>query len=205
MKLPQACHRYEKCSVNDCPLESSNYPAVETDSYFACPLSDFDIEKIKERYDRIKNKQAVKTESEPLPNLNLNSERMRDAAGRLFRASPTQIKKVHSLVKNQCCNYKNGACILLDKKCPQLMTASISCSWAREAIIPLDKDLEREIFEEPGKGKKVKPKAPAKLCAACGKPLPKAARAKRCPDCTLKARKEQWAKSKRKIRRASTI
>lgn len=90
MRLSQACHRHEKCSVNACPLETS---AVETDPELNCPLSDFDIEKIKERYNRIKNHPIVKPETEPLPNLNLRSKRMRDTNGQLFRANTAQREK----------------------------------------------------------------------------------------------------------------
>lgn len=204
MKLPQACHRYKTCSVNACPLEKQAFSTVETDLELTCPLSDFDIGKIKERFERIKNKPRI--EAEPLPDLNLNSERMRDENDQLYRANPKQARKVHPLVKSECCNYsKNkGTCILLGRKCPQLITASVMCSWCREAIIPLDKELECEIFEHE-KSEKVKQKTAFKKCDTCGRNFkPKSSWSRRCPECALKVRRGQLAKSQRKTRAMST-
>lgn len=105
-------------------------------------------------------------------------------------------KKINSLVKKECCNYNKskGTCILLDTKCPQMITASIICSWCREAIIPLDKFLEQGIFE-PEKNEKVT----AKKCAVCGKAIQaNPNRAKYCPKCALQVHKNKTVAARKK-------
>ena len=50
-----------------------------------------------------------------------------------------------SIDKNQCCNYDNGNCILLDDGepcvCPQSISYSLNCKWFRTAVLPNDKEL----------------------------------------------------------------
>jgi hypothetical protein len=201
---PEACHRYQSCSVNNCPLAEEKYFAEESDDEIKCPLTEYDIEKIKERYNRIKNNPVIVPEPDPI----LFSENMRDEHGNLFRMNAEQTRKVHTLVKNECCNFDKGKCKYLcddDLKCPQLLTSTVVCAWCREAIIPLAPDLEREIFHTKEKGN-TKPKKTMKICDVCGRRFkPKTARTKYCPKCAVRVRRKQWAQSQRKIRSKSTI
>ena len=72
-----------------------------------------------------------------------------------------QSKIVNTLVKNECCNYDEGNCLLLDDGethcCPQLITYSLLCQYFRRAVLPLRSDLEDEIlnFEKEFAGAKI--------------------------------------------------
>lgn len=104
-----------------------------------------------------------------------------------------QARKVHSLVRKRCCNYNDGNCLLLDDgydpcPCPQLITRSLLCKWFREAVLPDDLQTHDEILL--GKN--------AKSCTACGKRfIPGSNRAKYCPDCSKRVRREKEARRQR--------
>ena len=100
-----------------------------------------------------------------------------------------QARKVYALVRKRCCNYDEGNCLLLDDgydpcPCPQLITRSLLCKWFREAVLPDDLQTHDEILL--GKN--------AKMCTACGKRfIPGSNRAKYCPDCARRVRREKEA------------
>ena len=100
-----------------------------------------------------------------------------------------QARKVYALVRKRCCNYDEGNCLLLDDgydpcPCPQLITRSLLCKWFREAVLPDDLQTHDEILL----GKH------AKMCTACGKRfIPGSNRAKYCPDCARRVRREKEA------------
>lgn len=104
-----------------------------------------------------------------------------------------QARKVHSLVRKRCCNYDDGNCLLLDDgydpcPCPQLITRSLLCKWFREAVLPDDLQAHDEILL--GKN--------AKSCTACGRRfIPGSNRAKYCPDCAKRVRREKEARRQR--------
>ena len=104
-----------------------------------------------------------------------------------------QARKVHSLVRKRCCNYDEGNCLLLDDgydpcPCPQLITRSLLCKWFREAVLPDDLQAHDEILL--GKN--------AKSCTACGRRfIPGSNRAKYCPDCAKRVRREKEARRQR--------
>ena len=104
-----------------------------------------------------------------------------------------QARKVHSLVRKRCCNYDDVNCLLLDDgydpcPCPQLITRSLLCKWFREAVLPDDLQAHDEILL--GKN--------AKSCTACGKRfIPGSNRAKYCPDCARRVRREKEARRQR--------
>ena len=63
----------------------------------------------------------------------------------IIRMTPEQARRSRALIKNQCCNYDNGNCILLDDGepcvCPQSISYSLNCKWFRTAVLPNDKEL----------------------------------------------------------------
>ena len=65
--------------------------------------------------------------------------------------SPTQSRRVNTLVKKECCNCDKGNCILLDDGdecvCPQLISYSLLYKWFKIAVLPLDKELYAELFK----------------------------------------------------------
>ena len=80
----------------------------------------------------------------------------------IIRMTPEQARRSRALIKNQCCNYDNGNCILLDDGepcvCPQSISYSLNCKWFRTAVLPNDKELYIKLM---------KPKN-RKKCTVCG-------------------------------------
>lgn len=85
----------------------------------------------------------------------------------LPRLTEKQRISVNTLVKNECCNYDEGNCLLLDDGethcCPQLITYSLLCQYFRRAVLPLRPDLENEILSQ----------KPKNVCRNCNKPFEK--------------------------------
>ena len=86
---------------------------------------------------------------------------------KLPRLTPKQRVSVNALVKNECCNYDEGNCLLLDDGethcCPQLITYSLLCQYFRRAVLPLRPDLENEILSQ----------KPKNVCRNCNKQFEK--------------------------------
>lgn len=109
---------------------------------------------------------------------------------------PKQSRSVNKLIRQECCNYDNGNCILLDDGevcvCPQTITYShIICKWFKNAVLPIDKDLHTEI---------TKPKN-LKRCANCGKNFSSNAnKTKYCDNCRIIVRRKKKAEYERNRR-----
>ena len=106
-----------------------------------------------------------------------------------------QYRRAGRLVQ-ACCNYDNGQCIALDEGdgcvCVQSISYSLLCRWFREAVLPLDKELETGLLY----------RAESKKCAVCGRLfLPGSNRAKYCPECAARMKRKHAAERKRKQRR----
>jgi hypothetical protein len=113
---------------------------------------------------------------------------------------PEQAKRIHSLVRAECCNFNDGNCSILDNgephKCPQMNSSTHVCEWLSDAVLPLNPELQKEIF----KSKEiVKCK-----CKMCGKSFtPNSNSAKFCQKCVLSARRKTQAEYARKKRMIS--
>lgn len=111
------------------------------------------------------------------------------------RIKTTERRKVRTLIKDECCNYYQGNCLLLDDgepvSCPQLISGSLSCRWFRDAVLPIDKELHAEIMGD----------AAMKQCCICGQPFRAVSNhAKYCERCRKSERRKQYRESKQKTR-----
>ena len=96
---------------------------------------------------------------------------------------------------NECCNYENGRCIMLEMICPQAISRSLLCKWLKEAVLPLDKELSAILLH----------KQKAKQCLICGKSfIAGSNRAKYCFDCSVIERKRKEAARQRQRYQNST-
>ena len=70
-----------------------------------------------------------------------------------------QARKVHKLIRKECCNCVENNCVLMDDVCVQLISQhNIYCNYFLRAVLPLDKNLSAELLSEN-----------AKRCEVCGK------------------------------------
>ena len=125
----------------------------------------------------------------PLPPIRKTSD------GFLPRMNSKQRKRANSLIRRECCNYENGNCLALDDGepcvCVQSISYSVCCKWFRWAVLPLDKELEAEIFRDRN----------MKQCVICGASFhQKSNRSKYCDHCAQTVRRRQKAQSERKRR-----
>ena len=73
----------------------------------------------------------------------------------VLRTTYEQALRVRRLVRKLCCNHIDGKCLLLDEKCVQLISRyGIYCKYFRDAVLPSDKDLQKEILQNNKKGGK---------------------------------------------------
>ena len=98
---------------------------------------------------------------------------------KLPRLTPKQRVSVNALVKNECCNYDEGNCLLLDDgetHCyPQLISYSLLCQYFRRAVLPLKPKLEESIYY---------PNKTVIKCTECGKSFVKHSNShKYCDNC----------------------
>lgn len=68
----------------------------------------------------------------------------------IWRIHPSHLNRVNELVKNLCCCYDDGNCILLDDgeqhKCVQIISCTgIYCNYFKRAVLPADKELYKQI------------------------------------------------------------
>ena len=99
-----------------------------------------------------------------------------------------QYRKMRKLL-HECCNFDNGRCLILDSVCAQSISYTLLCNWFREAVLPLDKELQVALLF----------KNNLKNCVICGKSfLPNSNRAKYCPDCSVLERKCKEAARQRR-------
>jgi len=59
----------------------------------------------------------------------------------------SQYRKARKLL-NECCNFDNSHCLLLDTVCPQAISYTLLCNWFKEAILPLDKELSEVLLHK---------------------------------------------------------
>ena len=114
----------------------------------------------------------------------------------IVRMNDKQLKEARNLIKQRCCNYDHGSCIVLDwsfcNVCAQYNSYSVLCKWFRNAVLPNNKELEQEIYHS----------SPiTHHCTVCKrKYIPSGPRSKYCPKCAQIVRREQqakWARNKR--------
>ena len=98
-------------------------------------------------------------------------------------------KKIGRLIKNECCNYVNGECLVLEECCPQCCMEILCCKWFCSAVLPLKPQLEILILG----------KRELKHCVICkGKFVPGSNRQKYCEVCAVKIHRLQKREYKRK-------
>ena len=96
---------------------------------------------------------------------------------------------------HRCCNYDGGNCLALDDGepcvCIQSISYSVLCKWFRVAVLPQDAALYAALF----------PRRNTKRCVECGAIfVPGSNRAKYCPDCSKRMKRQHAAERKRKQR-----
>ena len=111
------------------------------------------------------------------------------------RLTPPQSRRVNRLIKNECCNYDGGNCILLDDGdacvCPQTISYSLLCRWFKAAVLPLDKELHAQLYHADD----------MRRCTECGASFAsKSNSVKYCPDCRKRITRRQAAERMRKKR-----
>lgn len=94
-----------------------------------------------------------------------------------------QSRKVNTLIKNMCCNYKDGYCMLDDDQCMQVISSQgLYCNYFKRAVLPLDEELYIELTGGEGRSNK---------CEICKKEfIASSYRQKVCKECSTKKRKE---------------
>lgn len=103
-----------------------------------------------------------------------------------------QYRKMRKLL-HECFNLDNDCCLILDIVCAQSISYTLLCNWFREAVLPLDKELQAALLF----------KHNLKSCVICGKSfIPNSNRAKYCPICSVMERRRREAARQR--RRYST-
>ena len=111
--------------------------------------------------------------------------------GLLPRMKPGQQRQVNALIRESCCNFDSGNCILFDDTCPQTVSGSLCCKWFRWAVLPQDTVLENSLTGA----------VEIKRCAECVRPfVPKSNRAKYCTDCAFAVHRRQKTESERRRR-----
>lgn len=112
----------------------------------------------------------------------------------IIRVTPDQFRRCKNLIKNLCCNYRDGECLLLDCECPQMITFSLICKWFKNAVLPNDTELYVQL---------IKPKN-IKECKICGKNfMYKSNKAMYCPGCKKEVLRRQATLRKQKQRELS--
>jgi predicted nucleic acid-binding Zn ribbon protein len=117
--------------------------------------------------------------------------------GPLPRMTPRQRQAAVKLIRDICCNYDNGNCILLDDGgecvCAQSISYSVNCKYFRWVLLE-DKEgqpLKTELFRD----------ETTKKCAVCGKAFRSVSNnAKYCGDCAEIIQRKQKAEYARKRR-----
>ena len=117
--------------------------------------------------------------------------------GSLPRMTPGQRKQAVKLIREICCNYDNGNCLLLDDGegcvCIQSISYSVNCKFFRRVLLEgkEGQSLRAEIFRDDT----------VKRCAVCGRAFQaKSNNAKYCGDCAKGVQRRQKADHARKRR-----
>ena len=110
----------------------------------------------------------------------------------LIEIKAGQFRKVSRLVRRECCNCMDGNCLLLDDgethTCVQLISKyHIFCNHFKDAVLPLDKELYRELICGND----------YKHCQSCGSRFYSKARNKRyCDKCAERIKRQKAAERK---------
>ncbi len=115
-------------------------------------------------------------------------ERKRD--GTTPRMTPSQRKRANALIRDTCCNYYDGNCLLLDKgggcACVQSISYTVLCKFFRHVLLEdkAGQALKAELFRD----------ETTKRCAVCGKAFQsKSNNAKYCVNCAKDVQRKQKA------------
>ena len=115
----------------------------------------------------------------------------------LPQMTPKQRQAAVKLIRNICCNYNNGNCILLDNGekcvCPQSITYSVNCKFFRWVLLEdgEGQSLKAEIFRD----------ETTKRCTVCDKAFQsKSNNARYCKNCAPAVQRKQKAAHIRKRR-----
>ena len=116
-----------------------------------------------------------------------------------IRMTTSQAKRITRLIESECCNCVDGICIVLDHGygcyCPQMGIRILFCPWLREAVLPADEKMRRNLIGDI----RMKP------CEMCRREFsPKSNRAMFCPVCAHKRRRMKEAERQRERYRRST-
>ena len=111
--------------------------------------------------------------------------------------SANQRMRAKELVQQECCNYLDGMCVVLENgygdRCVQCISHHVACRWFRDAVLPLDDVLEHELYREDT--------VRGRQCVRCGKVfVPGSNRARFCAHCSVinrKRKRAEWAYRKR--------
>ena len=123
-------------------------------------------------------------------------KRDRKGGQMLIEIKAGQFRKVSRLVRRACCNCMDGNCLLLDDgethTCVQLISKyHIFCNHFKDAVLPLDKELYRELICGND----------YKRCQSCGSRFYSKARNKRyCDHCAERIKRQKAAERKRRQR-----
>lgn len=71
----------------------------------------------------------------------------------MLKTSIGQARKIRNLIRRECCNYDKSYCLLLDDgelcRCIQEISCyGIYCKYFKEAVLPIDKKLLKEILQQ---------------------------------------------------------
>lgn len=104
-----------------------------------------------------------------------------------------QKRKVKKLIVQKCANYQDNNCIALDYydgcPCIQIINNKLYCNYFRNAVLPNDSYLEKELTGYSDKER----------CAICKKPFDKTGNRKiYCAECAKRRKKFQQAEYARK-------
>ena len=99
----------------------------------------------------------------------------------MIKLDYNQARKVHKLIRKECCNCVENNCVLMDDVCVQLISQHhIYCNYFLRAVLPLDKNLSAELLSEN-----------TKRCEVCGKYFtPRNNSHKYCDNCSEVKRNE---------------
>lgn len=113
--------------------------------------------------------------------------------GKLPRMDEGQFRRVKKLIRRLCANCDSGNCLLLDDgdpcPCPQMISPTLICKYFRAAVLPVDRELYREVMSA----------RPVKCCRICGAPIfSRSNSVKYCPSCALRERRRRDRERKAK-------
>lgn len=113
--------------------------------------------------------------------------------------TPSQRRRCNRLIKRLCANYQDGNCLPLDEGdgcvCVQMISLSLICKYFRNAVLPADKELCADIFEQR-----------TCCCAECGAEfVPNSNRQKYCRLCGKRIKQNQKNESKRRTLGAQKV